>query len=93
LREWDAVYSCGYTFIEMVWGEPLDVIRLAHENSLSFLLPAAFCSYCDDLDFDDIFRGLIRHDGTIAFLSTEDQLLCIKARQTLIQRQDEIILE
>jgi hypothetical protein len=93
LREWDATYG-QYTFIEIVGGEPFDVIRLARENSLSFILPAALYNCCEDSSLYEIFGGLVRHDGTVTFLSAEDQRLCIQVLEdTLIHRQDYIMLE
>jgi hypothetical protein len=89
LKEWDQVSAC-YSLIDMGDGFTFDVINLARENALPFVLPAAFYNCClEATTFDQIFQGVRKQGNTIAILSTEDQQICIKGWRRLIEMQAE----
>jgi hypothetical protein len=89
LAEWDAVHG-KYTVIKVFGYEHFDFVRLARDNMLSRILPAALYNCCENMDFDEIFGGIVRRDGTLSLLSAEDQQLCIKAWRKLIGKQAEV---
>jgi hypothetical protein len=82
----DQLYFGKNQLIEQYNGIAVDVVRLAHENNISSILPAALYGLCR-YSFDVIIHGGRRPDGTFSILSIEDQKTCILAKGKLIRLQ------
>jgi hypothetical protein len=65
----------------------LDVIHLAQENDLPYLLPAAFLLCYDTFTHQQMLEGVHRNDGTLAVLSAEDQRMITLGWHALIAEQ------
>ncbi|KAF7362247.1 BTB domain-containing protein [Mycena venus] len=67
-------------------GMIFDIISLARENNILSVLPSAYYhSIVNGLD--DVLDGILRDDGTLAFLAPVDQHRCIRGREKLLNVQ------
>jgi hypothetical protein len=75
--------------IEELPGLYYDVIKLARNHNIPSILPLAlyFCVACEDFQPELILRGILREDGTLATLSSDDQQACLTGYYNLIRAQ------
>lgn len=66
-----------------------NVISLAREMNLLFILPSALAECCRICEVDDILEGIKEQHGTPALLSIEDQAICLSGSRRLMHRQSE----
>lgn len=86
LEEW---LLAGESFTHLIPDRSIhfDIINLARENDLPYLLPAAFISCHITLTYQQMLQGVCRDDGTLVTLSTEDQRLMMLGWHALIEMQ------
>jgi hypothetical protein len=82
----DHLYFGKNQLIERYNGIAVDVVKLARDNNISSILPAALY-WLSRYSFDSIISGKRRPDRTISILSIEDQKTCILAKEKLIRLQ------
>ncbi|KAF8216745.1 hypothetical protein K438DRAFT_1747926 [Mycena galopus ATCC 62051] len=86
LEKFDAVAKVFKT-IEMYPGLGFDIIALASENNILSVLPSAYYCAASAFSSADLFRGIQRSDGTMAFLPPADLARCVSAREKLLAKQ------
>jgi hypothetical protein len=91
LAAWDKLYfDKPHILTDPTWS--FAVVQLFRDTGLSALLPAALYAACfTSGGLDDILDGVLRDDGSRDELSEEDKNVCIKARETLLFTQRELI--
>ncbi|KAF8216780.1 hypothetical protein K438DRAFT_403438 [Mycena galopus ATCC 62051] len=86
LQEYDAMAK-RFVSVEISPGLGFDIISLATENNILFLLPAAYYCLLEDFSLIELFDGMSRADGTVARLSDLDLRRCVIARERLLVKQ------
>ncbi|KAJ6593497.1 hypothetical protein B0H19DRAFT_916562 [Mycena capillaripes] len=64
---------------------PFEIVTLASENNILTVLPCAYWSLV--LNFNSLFDGIRRDDGTLASLPLSDLRRCVGGRERLLTKQ------